>query len=101
MSRTENEMTMQAMPLAKRFNEKSRAAKVAALKAQVASGRYRPGTETVAAAMLEAGVIGFTAPSFDLSHPAEMQRAMRRFVVERTTETPVRPGGRLRVVSAG
>lgn len=101
MNGKDGQKTMRAMPLGQGYGEESRAAKVAALKAQVAAGTYRLDAAAVAAAMLEAGAIEFETAAFDLSRDGEMRRAMRRFVVTPTREHPAHPGGRLRVVSAG
>lgn len=101
MNGKDGQKTMRALPLGQAYGEESRAAKVAALKAQVAAGTYRLDAAAVAAAMLEAGVIEHGEPAFALSHPGEMRRAMRRFVVEPTREHPAPSRGRLRVVSAG
>lgn len=101
MNGNDGRKTMRAMPLGQAYSEESRAAQVAGLKAQVAAGRYRLDATVVAAAMLEAGVIEVETLAFDLSQAGEMKRVMQRFVVEPTREHPVRPHGRLRVVSAG
>jgi len=101
MNGNDGRKTMRAMPLGRAYSEESRAAKMAALKAQVAAGRYPLDASAVAEAMLEAGAIAVGTPAFDLSQEGGMQRAMRRFVVEPAREHPATPRGRLRVVSAG